>query len=89
MEIKEVINVNGVGFREWLIRITERDLVISNTPDLHISFWKMMDKVAEHMGIKPFCPCRERPHRLACPLGFDNYFPLQVAGGKSERPHGD
>lgn len=37
-------------------------------------FWKAVDKAAKELNVPPCCPCGERPHRISCPLGFDNYF---------------
>ena len=55
------------------IVIEEADQIIARDGDMW--FWKVIDEAAKRMGITPFCPCLERPHRISCPLGFENYFP--------------
>ena len=66
----------------WTVHIIieQTDVLLSRDP--HTWFYMVMDKAAKEMGIPPFCPCMERPHRVHCPLGFDNYFqPMLGAGG--------
>jgi len=58
------------------IIIEDVDQLIARDSDLW--FWKTIDKAAAEMGVRPFCACMERPHRMFCPLGFDNYFPHEV-----------
>lgn len=72
--------------RSILIEIKDSEVPLTRAPS-HIFFWQLMDKIASQMPIPipPFCPCGERPHRIACPLGFENYFVRQepVSGGRS------
>lgn len=64
-----------IGSLEAATHIIIEDIDQLAAPDGDLWFWRTIDKAAAQMGVAPFCPCQERPHRIYCPLGFKNYFP--------------
>jgi hypothetical protein len=65
--------MGGIDGEKIQITIEPVDIVLAKNSELW--FWIVADKAAKELGVTPFCPCGERPHRIHCPLGFDNYFP--------------
>lgn len=82
MKIERRYYADGM-YMETVITVSQSDLKLSADEDLN--FWKAVDKAAKALGVAPFCPCRERPHRIFCPLGFENYFPAKKAACEVEK----
>lgn len=48
---------------------------------------QMTVHLSEISNVKNKCTCNQKPHRVSCPLGFDNYFPDRFAlHAKVEHP---